>query len=129
MDLMNLYVQTVGKIMSNTYEPDRWGIIEMSEEGKLVYKLMACWNGGYTEGDYWRLNSGIVKIEETEHQYNIYGDSGSLYIVHKLDYGINNMEALDVIERFNNVTGYSATILDCETNFMGIDYTQRRVSL
>lgn len=46
-------------------------------------KIFASFSGGYTQGDSWKLNSGVTKIIEKNNLYNIYGYSGSVYIVHK----------------------------------------------
>lgn len=65
--------------MSN-YLPDSWVILKINDE---LYKVLAGWSGGYLSGDSWKINSGIVKIEEHDEYYSIYGESGSIYECHK----------------------------------------------
>lgn len=66
------------KVYSET--PDRWVILKISDG---VYKVLAGWYGGYLHGDSWRLNSGIVKVEEDGDYYLFHGKSGSTYKCHK----------------------------------------------
>jgi hypothetical protein len=45
----------------------------------VLYKVLAGWYGGYTGGDSWQINSGIVEIIEEELYYDVVGESGSVY--------------------------------------------------
>jgi len=68
------------------YSPDAWVVVKLSGDAVpdgVLYKILAGWKGGYTSGDSWKLNSGITKIEETEHVFNVYGYSGSIYSCYK----------------------------------------------
>lgn len=65
-----------------TYTPDNWVILKLPTL-KDEYKVLAGWSGGYLEGDMWRFNSGISKIDEKEDYYNIHGYSGSVYKCYK----------------------------------------------
>lgn len=70
--------------MSRTYEPDSWAIvlIESEEHGK-VYKVLASWYGGFTQGDSWKLSSGIESVSFKGDHYTMPQSSGSVYILHK----------------------------------------------
>lgn len=65
------------------YIPDLWVILKIKD----IHKVLASWKGGYLDGDIWRLNSGIVKVEYQSPYYNFYGYSGSLYQCHEKSYG------------------------------------------
>jgi len=65
------------------YQPDNWIILKIKGEGSCYYKVLAGWSGGYLDGDSWRANSGIVKIEQTDTHYNFIGETGSVYKCHK----------------------------------------------
>lgn len=66
------------------YNPDSWVIIKvMGIEDKDFFKVLAGWSGGYLDGDSWRMNSGIDKIEDDGDYYNFIGQSGSVYRCHK----------------------------------------------
>ncbi len=78
--------------MSDSYVPDYWRVIKLT--GKRVgdeplYKIIATWSGGYTTGESWKINSGIVSIKEEEDYYDIYGMSGSVYRCYKESEGAN----------------------------------------
>lgn len=71
------------------YIPDKWLILKFLK-GEVFYKVFATWSGGYANGDEWKLNSGITKVEEDGDYYLFYGYSGSVYRCHKNGYGSNN---------------------------------------
>jgi len=80
--------------------PDKWVVIKISsEDNPTIYRVLASWYGGYLDGDSWKMNSGIVKVEEDTHNYIFIGHSGSCYVCHKSSncYG---------------TSGYSGGILD-----------------
>lgn len=64
--------------------PDKWLLIDV---GEGVHKVFASWTGGYLDGDYWRLNSGIERVEKDGDYFLFHGFSGSTYKCHKDAYG------------------------------------------
>lgn len=78
------------------YTPDNWVVLKIKRKEELTYKVLVGWSGGYLDGDSWRLNSGIVKIDKNGDYYNFHGYSGSVYKCHK------NSETL----RMNNMHIY-----------------------
>jgi hypothetical protein len=83
--ILMVRVNLKGNKMS-TYNPDVWVVVKFSGEdvpdGEM-YKILAGWYGGFTQGDSWKLNSGITKITQDEHNYHVDGYSGSTYVCHK----------------------------------------------
>jgi len=69
--------------------PDNWVLLKFTCNGEIIYKVFAGWHGNYLEGDSWKLNSGINKIEEDGEYYLFHGYSGSVYRCHKASYGMN----------------------------------------
>ena len=68
----------------STYNPDCWKVIEIeTPSGEKLLKVFGTWRGGYTNGDSWRLNSGVSGIEVEGDLIHFYGHSGSTYTVHK----------------------------------------------
>jgi hypothetical protein len=66
------------------YTPDCWKFLKIvSEECGTIYKLMSGNYGGYGGSDDWNINSGIIKITETENTYEVHGLSGSVYTCYK----------------------------------------------
>jgi hypothetical protein len=76
------------------YAPDNWVVIKITQQvksgntgygrtKKVFYKVLAGWSGGYLGSDSWRLNSGIVDVEETVDSFIFIGHSGSRYICDK----------------------------------------------
>ena len=68
------------------YTPDNWVVLKLQNEGGTLYKVLAGWSGGYTTGDSWRINSGIVRVEEKPKHWEFYGLSGSVYKCHRKGY-------------------------------------------
>ena len=93
------------------YCPDNWLIIRLKKDDKTFYKVLGGWRGGYLDGDSWRLNSGIVNIEEDGDYYLFKGFSGSVYKCHRNSYGATSVmsfifeqeeENKDIIKVFKN---------------------------
>lgn len=105
------------------YTPDVWVIVEISGEDveETYYRVLAGWYGGYAWGDFWKMNSGITKIVEHIHFFEVHGSSGSIYNLTKgcemfsnctqIVYSgftsqntealsINNVDMADVLEKF-----------------------------
>jgi hypothetical protein len=71
-------------MFNSEHTPDTWVIIEMTPNGHdTFYKVLAGWYGGFTDGDSWRMNSGINKVEVDGDFYKFIGASGSVYKCHK----------------------------------------------
>jgi len=84
--------------MSN-YTPEEWMLIRV-KGSTPHYRVFGSWRGGFLDGDSWRLNSGIVSVEEDEDYYIFNGNTGSKYVCFKNNYGINspwNRQVLDDI--------------------------------
>lgn len=70
------------------YNPDCWVVLKMIHKDQTFYKILGGWVGGYLNGDSWRLNSGVEKVELDNDLYKFYGSSGSVYNCHKSGYGL-----------------------------------------
>ena len=71
--------------------PEHWVILRIPTEDNIdipYYKVFGGWRGGYIDGDRWKLNSGITKVEEDDDYFYFYGYSGSCYKCHKKGYGL-----------------------------------------
>ena len=60
-----------------TEYPVRWKILKIEQDGDILYKVFASW------WDSWRLNSGCVKVEDSEDSFIVHGYSGSVYVLRK----------------------------------------------
>lgn len=71
------------------YYPDRWKIIKLSPANgdKPHYRVFASWRGGFAQGDSWKMNSGITKVEKDSDLWLFHGSSGSVYYCHAEGYG------------------------------------------
>ena len=67
-------------------EPQQWIVLKISYEEEIIYRVFAGWRGGYLDGDRWKMNSGITRIEEDITYYYFYGYSGSCYKCRKNQY-------------------------------------------
>ena len=81
-----------------TETPDKWVVLEINNEGEIIYKIFGSWAGGYLDGDRWQMNSGIALVGEDDDYFYFIGYSGSCYKCHKKGYGV--------------MTSYSQSVLD-----------------
>lgn len=68
------------------YNPDKWLLIKIGGTDPH-YRVFGSWSGSYVNGDSWRMNSGITRVEEDGDYYKFFGSSGSCYRCHKEMYG------------------------------------------
>jgi len=104
-----------------SYNPDRWIVIKISHTGdKSHYRVFGTWFGGYASGDSWRMNSGIVRVEEYEEEYRFFGTSGSEYRCLKPFYGTNSYTdgVLQGIIKDQALVGTTVEILPAKTDFV-----------
>ena len=85
----------------NTYTPNRWIMLKFTElkTGRITYKILAGWLGGYTGSDSWKLSSGTESIEETEHYFLCPQFSGSTYKLVKDLWGTSRL-TMDILNEF-----------------------------
>lgn len=69
--------------MSKEYIPDAWCVIELGDSKRTIRKVFAGWYGGFTQGDSWKLSSGITEAKEFDNRWEFKNHSGSLYICYK----------------------------------------------
>lgn len=106
------------------YKPDRWVVLKLPE----CYKVLAGWSGGYLDGDSWRLNSGIKDVDANGPWYLFSGHSGSVYQCHKDSYGLMGITA-GLYQNLKNIAdekGMICELMPEDTNWMGLDYEERR---
>lgn len=104
------------------YTPDKWMVVKLESPKSTHYRVFATWKGGYTYGDAWKLNSGIVSVEEDKEYYYFNGASGSVYQCHKEMYGTTfygQSVIADMIERSKE--RLTITVLD-DQNWMDVKY-------
>ena len=105
-----------------TYNPNYWMVLRMtSTEGGIIYKVFATWVGGYTYGDSWRMNSGIVEVKKKENTIEFYGYSGSVYecLLDEESYRTTmyTQSVLDSMIQKADLIGAKIEVLPFETNF------------
>ena len=107
------------------YTPDNWVVLKI-KEGKGTfpcYKVLAGWSGGYLDGDSWRMNSGITRVEDDGDYYNFYGSSGSCYRCYKENYCLrmNNASVYDNLVKQQKFKGQVRLMPD-NTDWMNTDW-------
>ena len=77
-----------------TYIPDRWVIVQITPPESdpstaPLYKVFACFYGGYDTGNSWKLNSGITQVTPAPFggAFDFHGHSGSTYRCYPEAYG------------------------------------------
>lgn len=103
------------------YIPDGWRLIEITGTDPH-YRIFASWSGGYLGGDRWRLNSGILSVEEDSEFYYFYGYSRSIYKCHKESYGISNAYGIGVLANLIENSGGKMHIIEDCPDVMNMDW-------
>lgn len=107
------------------YFPDKWVVVKITRpDTEPLYKVFACWYGGWAGSDSWKLNSGITRAMLDGNVYSFDGSSGSIYYCNRNDYG-TNMYGHGVLENMINnakLHGVDIEIMSSETNWLEIDY-------
>lgn len=75
------------------YNPDCWVMLKMTYRDEVFYKVLGGWVGGYLYGDFWRLNSGVERVELIDGMYHFHGSSGSVYKCNPDTYGLRVVTA------------------------------------
>lgn len=108
------------------YHPDKWVGVKISgyEDSPPIYKIFACWYGGYAGSDSWKLNSGITKATLVENHFEFEGSSGSVYFCGKDNYGTSGygFSVLSGMIDKSSQRGITIEILPEETNWLELNY-------
>jgi len=104
----------------NNYTCDNWVVIKMKGDDPH-YRLLTGTSGSYLYGDSWRMNSGIIKVEEEETFYYFYGSSGSGYCCYKESYTLrmNNAHIWDQLQKLH---GDKVEMMPEDTDWMSMDW-------
>ena len=103
------------------YTPDRWVVVKITTDKEPLYKVFACWYGGYAGSNSWKMNSGIKNVEEDELYFMFNGYSGSVYRCHKNTYGTSGYGG-GVLQNFIDKADYKIEILQADTNWKELKY-------
>lgn len=108
--------------------PDRWVIIKITHPNneKPFYKVLGTWYGGFTQGDAWKMNSGIVSASIRDDDCIVFeGYSGSSYVCHVHEYGTStySQNVLNSIIFESGEYGVKMEIMPEETDFISLDYS------
>ena len=87
-----------------------------------VYKILGGWSGGYTQGDSYRLNSGITKIDTDGDYYVFSGHSGSVYRCHKNSCMIR-LNIAGFLKRIQEAYPDNIEMMPVDTDWLSLDYT------
>lgn len=77
------------------YSPDSWAVLVITNTvtNEKTVKVLGGWSGGYLDGSYWRLCSGVSKVEEEDDSWYITNHSGSTYRVRKTAIRVSSIMA------------------------------------
>ena len=114
------------------YTPHNWVVIKFTQQvksgntgygrtEKVFYKVLGGWSGGYLDGDAWRMNSGITRVEKDTDAWKFYGSSGSCYECRMNNYMLrmNNAHVwADLQERY----GDKVEMMPEDTDWLTVDW-------
>lgn len=90
--------------MQYDYMPDKWALLHIPDDPDEIcqYRIISGWSGGYLSSDEWRISSGITKVIEHKHFYEIHNASGSTYKCRKKSYGFTSYSA-EILIRYKKM--------------------------
>ena len=99
---------------------DNWVVMKIKnkEDDSCYYKVLAGTSGGYTTGDSWRLNSGIINCTLEDKHYVFHGISGSKYYCH-ID---TNFVRINIAGVVNQLEELGCEVVDCDTEYLKMDW-------
>lgn len=103
------------------YIPHNWVVLKISVDGNTLYKVLAGWSGGYLDGDYWRMNSGITRVVEQDDYWEFYGYSGSCYKCIKGTYRLS-MGTSPPYEQLKGKYSDAVKLMDKDTDWNNIEW-------
>lgn len=89
------------------YTPDRWVIVKVTSKTNTHHRVFAGWYGGFTQGDSWKMNSGITHWEDKGDYYAVHGKSGNVYNCYKVSSGMSAYMS-NVLYRFEQEAAHHA---------------------
>ena len=108
------------------YTPDNWVVLKFKHLNiphMTGYKVLAGWSGGYLDGDCWRMNSGIEKVEEDGDFWLFHGYSGSVYRCGKSRYGLRNNNA-HIYDSLKQHYPEIVELMDEDTNWFELSHEE-----
>lgn len=119
--------------MSTVYKPDKWVVVSVQCETEILYKVFGSWSGSYTSSDWWKLNSGITRVESSnvtwsdgsEHEIlEFFGYSGSSYLCNPEMYGVAGMYNHGILQGLIDRSDGKVTIMPEDTDWKNFKYVQ-----
>lgn len=105
------------------YQPDNWVIIKFKLKGEPThYRVLGGWSGGYLDGDYWRMNSGITSVTEDDGYFYFHGASGSIYKCNRRSYCLR-MNNASTWTRLQELHGDKVELMDEDTDWLDVDWS------
>ena len=98
------------------YNPNKWVIVKITGDDPH-YRVLGAWRGSYLDGDSWRMNSGITRVDDADDVWFFYGSSGSVFRCHKDTYGLTGLTA-SVIEQH----GSRVSLMDERADWHKMDW-------
>ena len=102
------------------YTCDNWVVIFINA-GDPHYRVLTGTSGGYASGDSWRMNSGIVRVEEVDGSFIFYGASGSAYSCSKNSYCLR-MNNAHIWAQLQEKHGDKVQMMDEDTDWVNHDW-------
>lgn len=103
------------------YTPDNWVVIKIFGD-KVHHRVLAGTSGGYLSGDSWKINSGVVTVQQDGDYFLFKGASGSIYKCHKDAYCLRRNTAY-IWREWQETYGDKVIMMPEDTNWTELDWS------
>jgi len=97
-------------------EPDRWVLVELTQNGETYRKIISSWKGGWLQDSDCRISSRIVESTVMQHFNEYKTETGSTYKCLHSKEGISEM-IRDVITQLRELNGNDSVRVICYGDF------------
>lgn len=108
------------KKYANAHTCDNWVVLFLNSDDPH-YRVLVGTSGGYLSGDSWRINSGVVKVEEGEKHFAFIGSSGSVYLCHKDANGLR-VNTAGIYAQLQEKFGDKVSMMPEDTDWINHDW-------
>ena len=102
--------------MNEQIEPDRWVLVELTQDGETFRKIISSWKGGWLQDSDCHISSRIVESTVMKHYNEYKTETGDIYKCLHSKESISGM-IRDTIQQLREMNGNDSVRVICYGDF------------